>query len=113
MRNITPKTVRGYAKRHFRLWSNLVDSHSNRTNKTTPSEILAPQIIMEARLLISELTASNNTKLEDEDVDHPDWIELFNAGVRFHHVANQFSRRLERWADCTYGKTGFGEHNRK
>lgn len=43
-------------------------------------ESLEPRIVLDARLLISEIVASNDDSLIDEDLDSPDWIELLNAG---------------------------------
>ncbi|MFV2070032.1 MAG: lamin tail domain-containing protein [Pirellulales bacterium] len=43
-------------------------------------ESLEPRLALDARLLISELVASNELGLRDEDNDRPDWVEIFNAG---------------------------------
>jgi len=43
-------------------------------------ETLEPRLALDARLVITELVASNNVGLRDEDGDRPDWLEIFNAG---------------------------------
>ena len=42
------------------------------------SGIVAEKLV--AQVLINEICASNNTTIEDEFGEYPDWIELYNAG---------------------------------
>ena len=43
-------------------------------------ESLEPRRLLDGRIVISELVASNAEGLEDNEGDRGDWIELFNAG---------------------------------
>ena len=43
-------------------------------------ESLESRLVLDARLVITELVASNDKGLEDEDGDRPDWIEIYNDG---------------------------------
>ena len=43
-------------------------------------ESLEPRIVLDARLLISEIVADNETGLVDSEGDRTDWIEIYNAG---------------------------------
>ena len=43
-------------------------------------EPLEDRLALDGRVVITELVASNDQGLEDEDGDQSDWIELFNDG---------------------------------
>lgn len=43
-------------------------------------QVLEPRTLLAAVPIISEILASNSGGLADRDGDHPDWIELYNAG---------------------------------
>ncbi len=54
-----------------------------------------------SRVLISEVVASNDDSLDDEDSDSPDWIELFNSGsdavdLDGWHLTDDFSN-IRKW----------------
>jgi hypothetical protein len=51
-----------------------------RSRRRLRFESLEPRIVLDARLLITELVADNEQGLRDEDGDRRDWIELYNAG---------------------------------
>src|SRR5688572_30886722 len=46
--------------------------------RLTPLERLESRLPLAADLVIAEFMAANSTTLEDEDNDHPDWVEIYN-----------------------------------
>ncbi|MFV2067309.1 MAG: lamin tail domain-containing protein, partial [Pirellulales bacterium] len=72
-----PKRIRSLFAtwRRARRWRP-ADSHQRRT----ALESLEPRQLLAADVMITELMASNDTTLLDEDGNSPDWIELHNAG---------------------------------
>ena len=53
---------------------------ARRTCRALGAEALEARVVLDARLLITELVASNDQGLEDENGDASDWIEIHNAG---------------------------------
>src|SRR4051794_8088662 len=43
-------------------------------------DALEPRQLLSAAPFISEFVASNSTGLVDEDLDHSDWLEIYNPG---------------------------------
>ena len=62
------------------LTSRTKSSAARRAHTRFGVENLENRHLLAADLVISEVVASNDTGLEDEDMSHPDWFELFNAG---------------------------------
>ncbi|OPX22381.1 MAG: hypothetical protein B1H04_05080, partial [Planctomycetales bacterium 4484_123] len=64
-------------------------------------EALEPRLLLGAGVVISEFMAINDRVLADEDGDHPDWIELHNAGSAAVNLDGWFltdtSANLSRW----------------
>jgi hypothetical protein len=52
----------------------------NLSHTTLGPERLEPRVVLDARVLITEVVASNDQGLKDDDKDRSDWIELYNAG---------------------------------
>jgi hypothetical protein len=53
---------------------------ANRLRRAAVVDALEPRQLLAAAPLISEFVASNSTGLVDEDLDHSDWLELYNPG---------------------------------
>ena len=55
-------------------------SHRRASRRFKSLESLEARIVLDARLLISEIVADNETGLVDSEGDRTDWIEIYNAG---------------------------------
>ncbi len=54
----------------------------SRRQRQLQVERLEPRMVLDARILITEIVANNDQGLEDEDGERTDWIEIHNAGDR-------------------------------
>ena len=56
-------------------------------------EALEPRVVLDASLIISELMASNDTVLLDEDSESSDWLEISNPSAYTGRTRGMVSNR--------------------
>lgn len=54
--------------------------HWRRHKSTFQTEMLEPRHLLAGMALISEFMASNDTTIQDEDLEFSDWLEITNVG---------------------------------
>ena len=98
--------LRFYQSSRARLGSHLSKlGHSGRSGiqmiKPLRFEPLESRVVLDARVMISELVASNDHGLRDDDSDRSDWVELFNSGDLAAHLEGWYltddANDLQKW----------------